>query len=319
MINLLRNSLEIIFKRSILTFFSCIKNIFKSELLRLFFGDRYYLRNIYDFKMFLNNQDKGISRSLILFGKREEDQKLILNKILKANMNVFDIGANIGYYVLIENQILKSTGKILAIEPNKENVELLKRNIMLNKIEKKRIYIEESGVSNKSVKQTFYLAKHSNLHTFHPKGSAKKFLSGNTINVKTVTISELSKKYFKPDLIRLDVEGHEVEILQSLIKDVRNNNLNPLICFEPHISCYNKSHDITPVLSKLFGLGYKTKYISSNAESGTKRIEMVTDKNAIHILKSDGEKRSIFENINAENTIKILTKVGGARTVLLSK
>ena len=73
------------------------------------------------------------------------------------------------------------------------------------------------------------------------------------------------------------------------------------------------------MLSKLFGLGYKTKYISSNAESGTKRIEMVTDKNAIHILKSDGEKRSIFENINAENTIKILTKVGGARTVLLSK
>ena len=146
MINLLRNSLEIIFKRSTFTFFSCIKNIFKSELLRLFFGDRYYLRNIYDFKMFLNNQDKGISRSLILFGKREEDQKLILNKILKANMNVFDIGANIGYYVLIENQILKSTGKILAIEPNKENVELLKRNIILNKVEKKRIYIEESGV-----------------------------------------------------------------------------------------------------------------------------------------------------------------------------
>ena len=135
--------------------------------------------------MFLNNQDKGISRSLILFGKREEDQKLILNKILKANMNVFDIGANIGYYVLIENQILKSTGKILAIEPNKENVELLKRNIILNKVEKKRIYIEESGVSNKSVKQTFYLAKQSNLHTFHPTGSAKKFLSGNTINVKT--------------------------------------------------------------------------------------------------------------------------------------
>ena len=33
--------------------------------------------------------------------------------------------------------------KILAIEPNKENVELLKRNIMLNKVEK-RIYIEES-------------------------------------------------------------------------------------------------------------------------------------------------------------------------------
>ena len=64
------------------------------------------------------------------------------------------------------------------------------------------------------------------------------------------------------------------------------------------------------MLSKLFSLGYKTKYISSNAESGTKRIEMVTNKNAFHVLKSDGE-RSIFKNINAENTIKILTKSWG--------
>ena len=269
--------------------------------------------------MFLNTEDRGISRSLLLFGKREEDQKLILSKILKTNMNVFDIGANIGYYVLIENQILKSTGKILAIEPNKDNVVLLKKNIKLNKIDKKRIYIEESGVSNKAGTKKFYLAKQSNLHTFHPKGSAERFLTGKTSSVKTVTVAQLSKKYFKPDLIRMDVEGHEVEILESLINEIKKKKIQPLICFEPHISCYNQNHDITPILLAFFNLGYKTQYLSSNAESGTKRIEKVTSQKAIEVVKSDGEKRSIFENISAENTINILTKVGGARTVLLSK
>ena len=34
-------------------------------------------------------------------------------------------------------------------------------------------------------------------------------------------------------------------------------------------------------------------------------------------VKSDGEIRSIFENINNQDTIKILTSIGGARTVLL--
>ena len=39
-------------------------------------------------------------RSLILFSKREEDKEYILDEILNENMNIFDIGINIGYYTL---------------------------------------------------------------------------------------------------------------------------------------------------------------------------------------------------------------------------
>ena len=35
------------------------------------------------------------------------------------------------------------------------------------------------------------------------------------------------------------------------------------------------------------------------------------------LIESDGETRAIFRNINAKDTISILTKIGGARTVLL--
>ena len=47
--------------------------------------------------MNLLTNDRGISRSLILFGKREEDKKYILDEVLNETMNIFDIGANIGY------------------------------------------------------------------------------------------------------------------------------------------------------------------------------------------------------------------------------
>ena len=319
MLTQISNALEIIVNRSILIFISAIKNILLSNFLKYAFGHKYYLRRIYDFKMFLNNEDRGISRSLTLFGKREEDQKFILDKIIKKHMKIFDIGSNIGYYVLIENQLLKSTGEIVAIEPNQANIKILKKNICLNNIDGNRINIEEYGVSNVSGKRDFFIAKQSNLHTFHPKGSAKNFLTGEVSHVKTVTVSELSKKYFKPDFIRMDVEGHEVEILSSIIRDIKRNFFQPIICFEPHISSYDKNHNLAPVLIKLFELGYKTKYLSSNANSGTKRIKAVTNKKPIKVLKSDGEIRSIFENITHGNTIDILTKIGGARTVLLSK
>ena len=58
--------------------------------------------------------------------------------------------------------------------------------------------------------------------------------------------------------------------------------------------------------------------MSSNAQSGTDRIFNLTKIKPHKILKSDGVKRAIFKNVNNMETIKILTKLGGARTVLLS-
>ena len=51
--------------------------------------------------------------------------------------------------------------------------------------------------------------------------------------------TSLAKKYFIPDLIRMDVEGHEVEIIEGMLSSIKNGVLKPVICFEPHISCYN--------------------------------------------------------------------------------
>ena len=40
--------------------------------------------------------------------------------------------------------------------------------------------------------------------------------------------------------------------------------------------------------------------------------------NPIKIIRSDGVERAIFEKVSSRDTISILTKLGGARTVLLS-
>ena len=75
---------------------------------------------------------------------------------------------------------------------------------------------------------------------------------------------------------------------------------------------------LNQVLESLFKLGYITKYLSSNSISGTKRIMSLNKNYKSKItVKSDGEIRSIFENINNKDTINILTRIGGARTVLL--
>ena len=98
--------------------------------------------------MYLDPRDKGISRTLLLFGERELDHRIILKKVLSKNMKVFDIGANIGYYVLMESSIIGEKGKIIAVEPLPKNMQLLKKNLDLNKnqITKIKITIDKKYV-----------------------------------------------------------------------------------------------------------------------------------------------------------------------------
>ena len=94
--------------------------------------------------MYLNPRDKGISRTLLLFGERELDHKIILEKVLKKNMNIFDIGANIGYYVLMESDLIGHEGSIIAVEPVPDNINLLKKMSLLIpqcKLEEMRLFV----------------------------------------------------------------------------------------------------------------------------------------------------------------------------------
>lgn len=283
------------------------RNILKREYIKC---------NVNNYKMELFTNDNGISRSLILFGTREVDKQYILKKILKKGMPVFDVGCNIGYYSIFIKKI--TDGNLLAIEPSIENLNLCKKNLMINGLDKSNNFLLNGAVSDKENTKNLYIANQTNLHTLNPEGSAKKFLSGEIRKVKTYSIYGLSKMFFTPGLIRMDVEGHECEIISGMLAHIKSRSLRPHICFEPHITSYSKNNDFPRILTKLFKHGYYTNLISSNSESGTKRIKKLTSRDLLINLESDGEKRGIFEKINEEDTIKILTKIGGARTVLLS-
>ena len=47
-------------------------------------------------------------------------------------MTVPDLGANIGYYALMELSLIGPAGTLIAVEPSPANVEFLKRNLALN-------------------------------------------------------------------------------------------------------------------------------------------------------------------------------------------
>ena len=101
------NSCFIIFKqRGFITLLKAIYHLCFSKILKIFFSQKTYKRIVNNYKMFLIQMIE-VFQCLILFGEREIDQKIIIEKSLHGGMCIYDIGANIGYYVIMENKIIK--------------------------------------------------------------------------------------------------------------------------------------------------------------------------------------------------------------------
>jgi FkbM family methyltransferase len=278
-------------------------------------GKRYLEKRVYDYRMLLDLEDRGISRTLLLFGERELEHKEMLERVLKPGMTVLDIGANIGYYALMELGMIGPEGNLIVVEPSPSNVELLRRNLALNSHENTEVH--QAAISDQSGVKQFFLSEMSNLNTFHNAGSSNSHLSGKTIDVRTFTVPEIMAGR-QPDLIRMDVEGHEVEVFLGLIPAIERGEMAPMIIFETHLSRYSAAHDIEAPLRKLFALGYRVSLAGSSWEQGTAIIEGKGYK-GVQSIRSDGVQRAIFEDIGAEDAVAMICREGGIRTVLLSR
>lgn len=279
-------------------------------------GRRYLLRRIHDYSMYLDVTDRGLSRSLLLFGTREVDHKVMLERIVRPGMTIFDIGGNIGYYPLMELGLLRGSGKLIVVEPSPSNAELLRRNLALNNYG--NVPVIEAAVSDVAGERDFFLSEQSNLGTFHPVGSGSETLTGATVAVETLTVPQLAERFGAPDLIRMDVEGHEVEVLGGMVDAIDAGVMAPIVIFETHLSRYGAGHDMTAVLEALFARGYCVPLVSSSSDKGAQRL-MSLDYAPGERIATDGIYRTLFEDIAPKDAISLICQSGGVRTVVLAR
>tara|TARA_B100000579_G_C22746652_1_gene811905 strand:- start:36 stop:857 length:822 start_codon:yes stop_codon:yes gene_type:complete len=173
---------------------------------------------------------EGIDLSIFLFGT-SENKIQNLKKIFKLNKKILilDIGANIGSVSLpLAKMFYKS--KVFAIEPTNFAFKKLLKNLNLNKELKKRISIDQLFLSKfnkpKKVWSSWNLDNYKKQHKIH---------MGSLNNIKKKSYMSLDnfvkfKKIKKIDFIKLDVDGHELDILKSGKKFFKKNK--PIIFIE---------------------------------------------------------------------------------------
>ena len=171
---------------------------------------------VLDFQLRLRADDMGLSRELILHGIRERDAVEYLRPLLPGFRVILEIGANQGYYAILEARQTPPEAKIYAFEPHPDNVRTLQLNIELNRCAGKFVEVLQGAVSDQCGTAELNVHGLSNWHSLSrvelPKGGWQK-----TLRVETVTLDEFCRRrgITAVDFVRMDVEGHEAAVVDG--------------------------------------------------------------------------------------------------------
>lgn len=172
----------------------------------------------------------GLGRSINRFYEnrnhhaRTNGEFMVLKRISSLNPSViFDVGANIGDYAELARQACPQA-KIYSFEPVESTFKELEGNLLKKKIEnvtaiKKGLYRED-----KLITINIYPGhEHASLHDL--KGVSYSAIDKNTIEVVNGDnlIKDLSLDSI--DLLKLDIEGAEMDALQGFKNAFRNQKI----------------------------------------------------------------------------------------------
>jgi FkbM family methyltransferase len=187
--------------------------------------------------------------------KIDKDEIKYVNQTVKYGDIVVDIGCHKGGYLFWMMKAIGSQGQAFAFEPQEGLFEYLKETV--NLLGKKNVVIEKLGISSQSVQKEYYIPKTKKGNSPGARIDVHKKDSEGFIvkQIQTVSLDQyfLSKKIF-PNFIKIDVEGHEKEVLLGgleLIKITR-----PIILME----CENRhlhEETVEDIFNILLNLDYK--------------------------------------------------------------
>ena len=142
---------------------------------------------------------------------------------------IMDVGANIGYYSVQFSDL--TDGKVYSFEPMSYQHSVLKRNLALNGIE--NVIPVKRIVSNTSGEKRIYYSGPENTGA-----SSLVKETGEYEDIQATTIDEfcLEHEIARIDLMKIDVEGHEMDVLRGMSGCLRQQRVRHLFV---EISCDN--------------------------------------------------------------------------------
>ncbi len=188
-----------------------------------------------------------------------------IEKYIKKNETVFDVGANIGAYSLIVAKYNNGSNHIYSFEPNFTSYNKLCKNIILNKCEG-CIFPFQIALSDKYCIDNLNYSSLETGSAYHTLGINKFFNDEPKYKQQTIvySIDKFTEDFNIPDPqhIKIDVDGIEYEILKGAKKTILKKSFRSL-----NVEIDENSENCKKIIKYVESLGliFSKKYTDLNA------------------------------------------------------
>ncbi len=166
-------------------------------------------------------------------GTYEMDLQQAIQDWVQSGMVAYDVGANIGYVSLLLAKRVGENGQVFSFEPLPSNQERLQKNLALNP--KLNVKLIPKAVAEKAGKTAFLV------HSSGGMGKLQGSLGKNTdyenkIEVETASLDDFvyKEKNAAPNIIKIDIEGGEVQALKGMQRLLKEAKLMLLLELHGH-------------------------------------------------------------------------------------
>jgi len=189
-------------------------------------------------------------------------------QLVRAGSNVWDIGANVGVFTLA-SAAMSGTGQIVAVEADIWLANLIRRTSRLPANSGFNIAVLPAAAFSTAGVATFSIAARGRASNYLTSVLGNSQAGGvrETVDVPTLPLDTLLAHYAPPAVVKIDVEGAEIEVLKGMsrvLKEVR-----PMLYCE-----VNKKNERT-FLSILRSFGYNAIDMRSKEEGSHIDFNMV--------------------------------------------
>lgn len=209
---------------------------------------------------------------MFVWGDIERNATECFKGLLKPGMVFVDIGANIGYYSLMASKLVGSRGKVFSFEPWSRNRAILEENIKLNNLS--NISVIPKALSNEAGNNVkIYLPKDDNCGMPSLKKLNEENFTDDFELTSTITFQDFLNtfKQGRIDVIKIDVEGSELNVLKGMSASLADENFSPVILMELIEFTLSKfSTSVKDVIDYLAGFGFKAYKIDNSSNISEK-------------------------------------------------
>jgi FkbM family methyltransferase len=209
---------------------------------------------------------EGIDFSIYLLGAFEPGTQATLEKLVRPGDLAFDIGANIGAHTLGIAQSVGPQGQVFAFEPSDFAFEKLCRNLALNpdlsaRTSPQQILLAASS-SGRREPEIYASWPLQSSDAVHPKHRGR-LVSTARASVDTLDSFVQRNKVNRLNLIKIDVDGHELPVLQGALETLRRFRPTLVMEMSPYIHAEH-NHSFADFVALLKSLNYSLRDTDTN-------------------------------------------------------